>query len=63
MDVGNNERVLECRTGICVYYIGNGELTRRSGFAADFNAAVAFEALRGDQAVQEITSRHKVPRN
>ena len=38
-------------------------MTRRRRFTADFKASVALEALRGDQTIQEIASRHKVHTN
>lgn len=38
-------------------------MTKRRTFTADFKAKVALEALRGDRAIQEIASRHKVHPN
>ncbi len=38
-------------------------MTTRRGFAADFKAKVALEALRGDRTVQEIAAKHKVHPN
>ena len=38
-------------------------MTRRRRFTSDFKAKVALEALRGDQTIQEIASRHKVHTN
>ena len=38
-------------------------MTRRRRFTSDFKARVALEALRGDQTIQEIASRHKVHTN
>jgi|TARA_B100000315_G_C14230168_1_gene430560 transposase-like protein len=38
-------------------------MTKRRRFTADFKAKVALEALRGDQTIQEIASRHKVHPN
>lgn len=36
---------------------------KRRRFTADFKAKVALEALRGDQTIQQIASRHKVHPN
>ncbi len=38
-------------------------MTMRRRFTGDFKAKVALEALRGDQTIQEIASRHKVHPN
>jgi transposase-like protein len=38
-------------------------MTTRRRFTGDFKAKVALEALRGDQTIQEIASRHKVHPN
>ena len=38
-------------------------MTTRRRFSDDFKAKVALEALRGDKAIQEIASRHKVHPN
>ena len=38
-------------------------MTTRRGFAADFKAKVALEALRGDKTIQEISAKHKVHPN
>ena len=38
-------------------------MTRRRRFTADFKAKVALEALRGDQTIQAIATRHKVHPN
>lgn len=35
-------------------------MTKRRRFNDDFKAKVALEALRGDRAIQEIATRHKV---
>ena len=38
-------------------------MSTRRRFTADFKAGVALDALRGDQTIQEIASRHKVHPN
>ena len=38
-------------------------MSKRRRFTADFKARVALDALRGDQTIQEIASRHKVHPN
>ncbi|MDP6804693.1 MAG: transposase, partial [Rhodospirillales bacterium] len=38
-------------------------MTKRRRFTAEFKARVALEALRGDKAIQEIATRHKVHPN
>ncbi len=38
-------------------------MTKRRRFTAEFKARVALDALRGDQTVQEITTRYKVHPN
>ncbi len=38
-------------------------MTTRRRFAGDFKARVALEALRGEKAVQEIASKHKMHPN
>lgn len=38
-------------------------MTTRRRFSGDFKAKVALEALRGDQTIQEIASRHKIHPN
>ncbi len=38
-------------------------MSTRRRFTADFKARVALEALRGDQTIQEIASRHKIHTN
>ncbi len=38
-------------------------MTTRRRFTGDFKAKVALGALRGDQTIQEIASRHKVHPN
>ncbi len=38
-------------------------MSKRRRFTVDFKARVALDALRGDQTIQEIASRHKVHPN
>ena len=38
-------------------------MSKRRRFTADFKARVALDALRGDQTIQEMASRHKVHPN
>jgi len=38
-------------------------MSTRRRFTAEFKARVALEALRGDQTIQEIASRHKIHTN
>ena len=38
-------------------------MAKRRNFSAAFKAKVAFEALRGDQTLAELSARHKVHPN